>query len=180
MPAPDLIPGVIDMLKLNLLSTNTLLAGLLASSTFVFTAAGQTAAAPEASAKTAPLHPPARHNRFNRRAELTYSLVWGVDALNVKAVESGEMIRFTYTVLDSQKAKVLNDKKAEPALINYTRGVKLLVPSMEKVGKLRQSTDPVPGKAYWMAFSNKGRLIKRGDRVSVVIGNFHADGLIVD
>jgi hypothetical protein len=31
-----------------------------------------------------------------------------------------------------------------------------------------------------MAFSNKGRLVKRGDRVSVVIGQFRADGLVVD
>ena len=40
--------------------------------------------------------------------------------------------------------------------------------------------DPVAGKSYWMAFSNKGRLVKRGDRVTVVIGPFRADGLVVD
>ena len=28
-----------------------------------------------------------------------------------------------------------------------------------------------------MAFCNKGRLVKRGDQVNIVIGNFHADGL---
>jgi hypothetical protein len=31
-----------------------------------------------------------------------------------------------------------------------------------------------------MAFSNKGRLVKRGDRVNVVIGQFRAEGLVVD
>jgi len=31
-----------------------------------------------------------------------------------------------------------------------------------------------------MAFSNKGRLVKRGDHVDVVIGNFQAQGLVVD
>jgi hypothetical protein len=31
-----------------------------------------------------------------------------------------------------------------------------------------------------MVFSNKGRLVKRGDRVNVVIGEFRADGLGVD
>jgi hypothetical protein len=45
---------------------------------------------------------------------------------------------------------------------------------------LRQSADPQEGKSYWMAFSNKGRLVKRGDRVNVVIGQFHADGLVID
>ncbi len=51
---------------------------------------------------------------------------------------------------------------------------------MEKVGQLRQSSTSQAGKSYWMAFSNKGRLVKRGDRVNVVIGKFRADGLVVD
>jgi hypothetical protein len=51
---------------------------------------------------------------------------------------------------------------------------------MEQIGQLRQSADPEEGKSYWMAFSNKGRLVKRGDRVDVVIGQFRADGLVVD
>jgi hypothetical protein len=31
-----------------------------------------------------------------------------------------------------------------------------------------------------MAFSNVGRRVKRGDRVNVVIGNFRAEGLVVE
>src|SRR5437016_249995 len=94
--------------------------------------------------------------------------------------QPGEVVRFTYRVLDADKAKTLNDKKAEPFLIDPRAQVKLVVPSLEKVGQLRQSSTPQAGKSYWMAFSNKGRLVKRGDRVSVVIGRFRADGLVVD
>jgi hypothetical protein len=65
-------------------------------------------------------------------------------------------------------------------LIDPQAGVRLVVPSLEKVGQLRQATTPEAGKSYWMAFSNKGRLVKKGDHVSVVIGKFHADGLVVD
>jgi hypothetical protein len=83
-------------------------------------------------------------------------------------------------VLDPDKAKILNDKKTEPFLIDPKAQVKLVVPSLEKVGQLRQSSTPEAGKSYWMAFSNKGRLVKRGDQVSVVIGKFRADGLVVD
>src|ERR1700757_3374760 len=108
-----------------------------------------------------------------------YALMWGVDSLAVKSVESGEIIRFTYRVLDVEKAKVLNDKKNEPSLVDPGAGVKLVVPSLEKVGKLRQSSAPEAGKVYWMAFSNKGRLVKPGHRVNVVIGNFRAEGLVV-
>lgn len=106
-------------------------------------------------------------------------MVWGVDSLTVKSAESGEIIRFSYRVLDPAKAKVLNDKKNEPSLIDPQAGVRLVIPSLEKVGKLRQSSDPEAGKAYWMAFSNKGRPVKPGHRVTIVIGNFRADGLIV-
>lgn len=121
-----------------------------------------------------------RPDRFAGRAGTYYRLIWGIDDLVVKWGESGEVIRFNYRVLDAAKATVLNDKKNEPSLVDPERGVSLVVPSMENVGQLRQSAPPETGKAYWMVFSNKGRLVKRGDHVSVVIGSFRADGLVVD
>jgi hypothetical protein len=126
-------------------------------------------------------HPsPYKPDRFAGRASKYYQLVWGVDALSVKAVESGEIIRFAYQVLDVNKAKMLNDKKFAPSLIDPQAGVSLVVPAMEQVGILRQSAPPEAGKSYWMAFSNSGRRVKRGDRVNIVIGQFHANGLVVD
>jgi hypothetical protein len=131
-----------------------------------------------ATAAATPLH--YQPNRFAGRAGDYYRLIWGVDSLSVKWTESGEVIRFAYRVLDAEKAKALNDKKNEPSLIDPKAGVKLVVPSLEKVGQLRQSSPPEAGKTYWMAFSNKGRLVKRGDHVDVVIGPFRAEGLVVD
>jgi hypothetical protein len=55
-----------------------------------------------------------------------------------------------------------------------------VIPEMENIGKLRQTTAPEEGKEYWMVFSNKGDVVKAGDRVDVVIGVFHADGLVVE
>jgi len=121
-----------------------------------------------------------RPERFAGRAGTYYRMVWGVDGLVVKWAESGEVIRFSYHVLDADKAKVLGDKKFEPSLVDPQAGVKLVVPSLENVGALRQSAPPVNDQSYWMVFSNKGRLVKRGDHVNVVIGAFHADGLVVD
>jgi hypothetical protein len=133
-------------------------------------------ATPAARSFNARFHPV----RFSRRAQLNYNLIWGVDSLSVKSVESGEIIRFAYRVLEPAKAQTLNDKRAEPSLIDPRAGVSLVIPSLEKVGKLRQSSTPVAGKSYWMAFSNKRRLVKRGDHVNVVIGQFRADGLVVE
>src|ERR1700686_518670 len=168
-----------------ILKTTSLLAGVLASSVLVLTVGAQS---PAPAGTTAPAAKPSvtaapsryKPDRFAGRAGKYYELIWGVDSLAVKWTESGEVIRFTYRVLDADKAKTLNDKKSEPFLIDPKAGVKLVVPSLEKVGQLRQSSTPEAGKAYWMAFSNKGRKVKRGDHVSVVIGKFQADGLVVD
>jgi hypothetical protein len=156
-----------------------LLAGVLAGGILV-SPAGAQSAAPVVRPAVAATPSSYRPSRFPKRAELRYGLVWGVDSLSVKWTESGEIIRFAYRVLDADKAKMLNDKKLEPILIDPQAGVQLVIPQLEKVGKLRQSGTPEAGKAYWMAFSNRGRLVKRGDRVNVVIGSFHADGLVVD
>lgn len=115
-----------------------------------------------------------------RRAEMYYQGIWGVDSLRVRVAESGELIRFSYRVLDAEKAAALNDKKAEPSLIDFQAGVKLKIPEMQNVGKLRQSSTPEVGKSYWMAFSNKGGRVKKGDRVQIIIGKFQADGLIIE
>lgn len=136
----------------------------------------------QSAGKAATVSAPKRYqpDRFAGRAAKYYALIWGVDALSVKAVESGELIRFSYEVLDPNKARLLNNKDVEPALIAPDAHVSLVVPALEKVGKLRQSNAPEAGRSYWMAFSNPRRTVKRGDRVNVVIGQFHADGLVVE
>ena len=98
----------------------------------------------------------------------------------MKWTEQGEIVRFAYRVLDPAKAKTLNDKQLEPSLIDPQAGVKLVVPALEQVGILRQSSTPEAGKVYWMAFSNSGRRVRRGDRVTVQIGEFRAVGLVID
>ena len=120
------------------------------------------------------------HRDRNQRAELYYSVLWGVDSLSVRSTESGEIVRFAWRVVDPEKAKALHDKAATPQLIDPKDHVALVVPSMEKVGQLRNSGKPEAGKSYWMAFSNKGRYVKPGDRVNVVIGQFRVEGLIVE
>jgi len=167
--------------------TNLLLCGaLVAQSATSASTNGKTnsSAAPSSAPAAKPSTTAAKSrylpSRFAGRAGEYYRLIWGVDSLSVKWTESGEVIKFTYHVIDADKAKTLNDKKFAPSLIDPRAGVKLVVPSLEKVGQLRQSSTPEAGKTYWMAFSNKGRLVKRGDRVNVAIGQFRADGLVVD
>jgi hypothetical protein len=119
--------------------------------------------------------------RISNREAAYLEATWGIVAPSVKAVESGVIIRFSYRVLDTAKAKVLTDKKYNPVLESPEKGVQLVIPSLEKVGQLRQAPHEIEaGKSYWMAFSNSGRIIKPGDRVDVVIGGFRVNGLLVE
>jgi len=167
-------------------TTSMLLAWVLASGIPVLRAGAQSPApagtTAQAGMPSALAGTPFRNQpvRTANRARAYYGLVWGVESLSIKAVESGEMIRFSYHVIDADKAKTLNDKNLEPSLIDPEKGVKLVVPALEQVGLLRQMSTPVEGKSYWMAFSNSGRLVRRGDRVNIVIGQFHADNLTVE
>jgi hypothetical protein len=157
-----------------------LLTGILAGSVYVSPMRAQS---PAPSGKSAAVSTPYRNqpNRIANREAAYYEAVWGIDSPNVKAVEEGVIIRFSYRVLDPEKAKPLNDKKLNPVLESPEKGVRLVIPSMEKVGQLRQAPPSIEaGKSYWMAFSNSGRLLKPGDRVDIVIGNFRARGLMVE
>lgn len=155
----------------------------LASIVFVSTALGQASNSNASRSEARPARNASPSERVGsqrtRRSQYYSEVVWGVDSISTKSVESGAMIRFTYRVLDPQKAKPLSDKRLKPYLVDERAHVKLVVPSMEKVGQLRQSAAPEQGRSYWMLFSNKGGFVKRGDRVSVVIGKFHADELVV-
>ena len=137
---------------------------------------------PRSAEAAAPAAPATRYqpNRFAGRAARYYALFWGIESPSVKAAEAGELIRFTYHVLDPERAKAINDNKNDAYLIFPEAKIRLSVPSFEKVGQMRQSSAPEAGKTYWMAFSNPGRRVKRGDRVDVVIGLFHAEGLVVE
>ncbi len=158
------------------------LAGSLVGSN-AFSQSSQATQKPVSTAKVqakASEHPWAVSDQVPLQAQQYYQGLWGIDSLKVKYTESGEMIRFSYRVLDPAKAAPLNDKKSEPALYDPQARVKLVVPQMEKVGKLRQSSTPIAGRSYWMAFSNSGRRVRPGDRVSVEIGHFRAINLVVE
>jgi len=162
-----------------------ILAGLFAGGILALPAGAQTAApAPSAApAVTRAASTPYRNqpNRIANREAAYYESIWGIAEPSVKAVESGVILRFSYTVLDPAKANPLNDKKVDPFLVDPEKGVKLVIPTMEKVGQLRQTPPQIEaGKSYWMAFSNSGRLLKPGDRVDIVIGSFIARGLLVE
>jgi hypothetical protein len=123
-------------------------------------------------------HSPFLTSQRNKHADNFYKSVWGIENPEVREAASGALLRFSYTIVDANRAKVLNDEKVTPYLIDEKTGAVLQVPSMPKVGMLRQTAPPENGREYWMVFSSKGT-VKPGSRVDVLIGNFRAIGLVV-
>jgi len=105
---------------------------------------------------------------------------WGVEVIGIKTVASGQMLRFSYRILDSKKALPLQDKKQHPYVIDQTSGIRLAVPAMENIGELRQSSTPIENRNYFIIFGNPGKLVKKNDQVTVVIGNFRVENLLVE
>lgn len=113
-------------------------------------------------------------------ARYYYQTAWGIDNLSVSLAASGSLVRFSYRVTNAALAKPLGEKHASPYMVDPVRNVMVKVPVLEQVGALWQTTELENGKRYWIAFSNKDHPIHVGDRVTVVIGDFHADGLMVE
>jgi hypothetical protein len=144
--------------------------------------AAAAAAAPAAAASAAASRRgiASRQQKESTKAKNHYITAWGIDKMKVSTTASGNLIRFSYRVAEPERARVLGDKRFTPYMVSPRHNAVLQVPVMDKVGMLRQAATPEAGQEYWMVFSNKGNLVRPGDRVNVVIGSFHADGLMVE
>jgi len=105
---------------------------------------------------------------------------WGVEIVGVKPVASGYMLAFRYRVLDPEKAKALNDMHSKAYIVDEATGIRLAVPAMENIGELRSGSAPRANHTYFMIFGNPGKVVKSGNLVSVVAGNFQVGDLVVD
>lgn len=162
-----------------------LLVGLLVSG-ILLSSVSLAAAPPPASTAATPVTPatPAAPKDFprsvlSRKAVEYYRRRWGIGDIVVRLVASNSLVRFSYRVLDAEKAKVLNDRNLHPYLVDEQRSLALRIPEAENVGQLRQASAPENGREYWMTFANKSHQVKAGDHVTVIIGGFRAEGLVV-
>lgn len=103
---------------------------------------------------------------------------WGIELTALRMTAAGHMVDFRYRVIDAHKAAPLFKRQTKPYLVHQNSGKVLEVPNTAKVGSLRNSNMPKQGRIYWMFFGNNG-LVRSGDKVSVVIGDFKAENLVV-
>ncbi|RDK02900.1 hypothetical protein [Paraburkholderia lacunae] len=166
---------------MKLRSPSTTPAVLLAGSVCLAATLVQAVAAqPGAPAVSTLRHSPYMPVNLSQRAKNFYGLMKGVDNLSVRRTASGNLIRFSYRVTDPVAARLLGEKTATAYLYGEASHVLLEIPVMDKIGQLRQTGPLEVGQEYWMVFSNKGNPIKAGERVDVLIGSLHIDGMIVE
>lgn len=104
---------------------------------------------------------------------------WGIELQTVRLTAAGHLIDVRYRVLDPDKAVALMKRGDKAFLIDQASGAKLPVPRT-KVGPLRQTgSKPKAGKVYPLLFSNTGKLIESGSKVTLVIGNFRMENIVV-
>jgi hypothetical protein len=105
---------------------------------------------------------------------------WGVKVVGVRLTADNYMLDFRYRVTDPEKAWQLLQKKTERYLIQQTTGKKFHVPTT-RLGPLRQSAvKPSTDRDYIILFANTAKAIKAGDKVTVIMGDFKAENLVVE
>ncbi len=108
---------------------------------------------------------------------------WGVRPASIRLTASDYFVDFRYLITDSEKAKKVlarSKENQEIYLLVQKTGKKFPVP-VTKLGPLKSSAlNPKLGRQYTVLFSNVGKAIKKGDKVSVVIGHFKAENLTVE
>jgi hypothetical protein len=106
---------------------------------------------------------------------------WGIQLQGVRLSAAGNLLDFRYRILDVDKAQALVDHKSHPYLLSQTNGSRMSVPTSPTVGSLRQTGQkPLLNRTYFVLFANAGRQIKAGDKVTVAVGDFKAENLIVE
>ena len=104
----------------------------------------------------------------------------GVRVIGIRRTAANYMLDFRYRILDKHKVAELMDRKIKPQLLVEKNGAILMVPVTSKLGPLRQSAKfAKENKNYFMFFANPGRSVKPGDLVTVTIGDFKKEHIVV-
>jgi hypothetical protein len=114
--------------------------------------------------------------------QMTVEEQWGVRIESLRISAAGNLLDFRYRIIDPEKASYLVDRRNKAYIIEQKSGMVLSVPNTAKVGPLRQTVRyglPQKDKVYFILFGNP-HVVKHGDRMTVVIGDFRAENIVVE
>ncbi|PVV16181.1 MAG: hypothetical protein B6D82_01610, partial [gamma proteobacterium symbiont of Ctena orbiculata] len=105
---------------------------------------------------------------------------FGVEIKSLRLTAVGYMLDFRHKVVDAKKAAYLHSYKIKPYVWDPNDNVSVVPPST-KVGTLRQGKDNArEGNIYTTMFANPGRRFKRGDKVTLVIGDLVIEDMKIE
>ena len=140
---------------------------------------------PGAAWQPPPMPKPASFATVNISPEKVKELAdeWGVALQGMRLTSAGFMLDFRFRVLDADKALPLFDHRIKPYIVAERSNIKLPVPMAAKVGAFRPTNrgrNIKADKTYYMIFGNPDRHVKAGETVTVAIGDFRVENLMVN
>jgi hypothetical protein len=106
---------------------------------------------------------------------------FGIKVESVRLSAADVIVEFRYRVQDPIKAARIINRKVHPFLLDQATGARFDVPRAPKVGTLRHmGSKLMAGRTYNILFANPGRYVKRGNKVTVTIGDLRLENLVVE
>jgi hypothetical protein len=105
---------------------------------------------------------------------------WGLKIMSLRLTAGGHLLDLRYKVIDPAKAGEVLKKKSKAYITDQKTGKTVTVP-ITKAGPLRQTTlKPQANRIYFALFTNSGGLIKEGGKVTVAMGEFKMENVVVE
>lgn len=126
------------------------------------------------------------HGPFTTRSvspvqRLAIEQAWGISVEGIRLTAAGHMLDFRYRVLDPGKAGRLIHPKMGLLVIEEKSGAELPVPTMAKVGALKQTRSHLhPERTYSVLFANLNGKVKADAVVTVMLGDLRIEHLVVE
>lgn len=117
----------------------------------------------------------------DKKAPATADSMLGINITSLRMTAAGHMLDLRYKVTDEKMAAAFLNAGTRPFLVHDGTGTVLGVPALEKVGRLQQTRNPpTEGITYFMFFENLLNAVKKGDTLTLVIGDTYIEGLRVN
>ena len=102
---------------------------------------------------------------------------WGIVISSVRLTAGGTALDVRYKVLDDQKASGMHKLQGQTYLQDQNTGRNLSTKAQVQPLVTQEMSE---GKTYFMMFPNRGRSVRSGDTVTLVIAGTRAENLVVD
>lgn len=106
---------------------------------------------------------------------------FGIKIMGLRLSADGYMLDLRFRVMDPERSKPFFDHTVKPYLVDKRTGGRFSILDAPKIGSLRQMPKtPEINKVYFILFANPGKFLKKGDILSLVVGNIRIDNIIIE